>query len=543
MKLSFPVFLFPSCVHEKMGQMMPFAGARIFVWFSGLFLGALFATAADQLRAGHVIELPSGQRSLDVEISVEYGGMHRIFVRGLAYGGAVVVGVNGQFPQAVELLASGGLKSGRADCAWITAELVKGKNRVHIEEKEGVQIVHVPDSSIWFGAASDAGAKPRFSVDFSDWQKTESEYPFAVYHGSAGEEFLYFSGKFDYYYGESYTAEVDGISGSSGQSEATLTYCARHPSVGLRMPMQVTLVRSDLAGNFSLRVRQVLQAEGIPQWKDNVEFLHVVLNRGYGRDWADGEPDWTWFRTGPEGNADTLGASRTAFARMRDWSARTYSFASSTANPAERGTSGIHHTGAAFLMDGINGVGGWFSKKGVGSCGLVFHRYRANFRHDIRPLYSHCGDGADTHFCLFWGGLFSPLGMRQGDEIEIEYSLCFFPSELQLTDVMDINAVDLDVFGDESVHKSPLRGWVGTTDMAGLVREDGSMLLLGLAGGTGRFALPAEFTANAKSVQRLSDAGRDTRTNARMESGQVEAAPGEFVIIDRGAALKPAATQ
>jgi hypothetical protein len=194
-------------------------------------------------------------------------------------------------------------------------------------------------------------------------------------------------------------------------------------------------------------------------------------------------------------------------------------------------------------MNGVNAVGGWFSKKGSGSCGIIFHSYRASFRDDLRPLHSHCGDGADTHFYLFWGGLFSPLGMKKGDEIEIEYSLCFIPSELQMTDVMDINEVDINVFGDEEAQKSPLRRWVGTKDMAGLVRADGSMLLLGLAGGLGRFSLPSDFTANAKSVQRLSDAGRDTRTHARVENGFVTAAPGEFVIIDQGAALKPAGVQ
>jgi hypothetical protein len=521
-------------------------GLRISVLAVALGLNArtpIFAAAGEPAAVDHVVELPAGLQVADLEIIATDSGPQKIFIRGLAHGGAVIVRVNDRLPLAMELLAAKGLTAGRADSAWITADLVKGKNRIRIEEKDGVQIVRVPDSSLWFGAASDSVKGPRFSVDFSQWQKLEHEYPFTVYHGAAGEEFLYFSGKFDWYYGESYTAEVDGISGGSGENEATLTYCARHPARGLRMPMQVTLVRSEVAGNFSLRVRQVLQAEGTPEWKDNVEFLHVVLNRGYGRDWSDGEPDWAWFRTGPEGNADAFGGSRTALARMRDWSARTYSFPSSTANPAERATSGVHHTAAAAPMNGVNAVGGWFSKKGSGSCGIIFHSYRASFRDDLRPLHSHCGDGADTHFYLFWGGLFSPLGMKKGDEIEIEYSLCFIPSELQMTDVMDINEVDINVFGDEEAQKSPLRRWVGTKDMAGLVRADGSMLLLGLAGGLGRFSLPSDFTANAKSVQRLSDAGRDTRTHARVENGFVTAAPGEFVIIDQGAALKPAGVQ
>jgi hypothetical protein len=539
MKFSYPaIFSFVLESGTDMLISVP-AGVRALVWISGLFLWALDGAANDPFAAELIVELPSGHRSADVEIISESDGRHRIFVRGLAYGGAVLVRVNDRSPQAIELLASGGLRSGRADCAWITADLVRGKNRVQIEEKEGVQIVRVPGSSIWFGAMSDASVGPKFSVDFSQWQKLEHEYPFTVYHGAAGEEFLFFSGKFDWYYGESYTEQVDGISGGSGENEATLTYYARHPSRGLRMPMQVTLVRSELAQNFSLRVRQVLQAEGTPHWKDNVEFLHVMLSRGYGQDWGDGVPDWTWFRTGREGNANTFGGSRTALARMRDYSGRTYVYPSSTANPAERATSGIHHTGAAFSMEAVNGVGGWFSRKGVGSCGIVFHSYRTSFREDLRPLHSHCGDGADTHFYLFWGGLFSPLGMKQGDEIEIEYSLCFIPSELQLTDVMDLNEADVSVFGDESTQRSALSGWVGTKDMVGLTRTDGSMLVRVLAGGPGRFPLPASSVAKAKSIQRLSDIGRNIRTAARFEDGMVEAAPGEFVIIDCGAGLPP----
>lgn len=509
----------------------------------GLTVTTLYAAVAGSIVVGHVVELPAGLQVADIEITATDNGPQKIFVRGLTHGGAVIVRVNDQLPLAVELLASKGLTAGRADSAWITADLVRGRNRIRIEEKDGVQIVRVPDSSHWFGAASDSAKGPRFSVDFDQWRKLEHEYPFTVYHGAEGKEFLYFSGKFDWYYGESYTAEVDGISGGSGENEATLTFCARHPARGLRMPIQVTLVRSEVAGNFSLRVRQVLQAEGTPEWKDNVQFLHVVLSKEYGQDWKDGVPDWTWFRTGRTGNANAFGGSRTALARMREWSGRTYSFPSSTANPAERGTSGIHHTGAAFSMEMVNAVGGWFSKKGVGSCGIVFHSYRASFRDDLRPLHSHCGDGADTHFYLFWGGLFSPLGMRKGDEIEIEYSLCFIPSELQLTDVMDLNEADINVFGDEAAQRAPLRGWVGTKDMVGLVRADGSMLLLALAGGPSRLSLPADSAARAKSIQILSDVGRDVRSAAKVESGMVEAAPGEFVIIDRGAAFKSAVVQ
>ena len=509
----------------------------------GLTKGTLFATVPEAVTVGHVVELPAGSQVADLVITAMNSGPQKIFIRGLAHGGAVIVLVNDRLPLALELLASNGVKAGRADSAWVTADLVKGENRIHIQEKDGVQIVRVPDTSLWFGAASEVETGLRFSVDFSEWKKTECEYPFTVYHGPANEEFLYFSGKFDWYYGESYTAEVEGISGSSGQTEATLTYCARHPSVGLRMPMQVTLVRSDMPGNFSLRIRQLLQAEGTPQWKDNVEFLHVVLNKGYGRDWSDGESDWTWFRTGPEGSADAQGGSRTAFARMRDWSGRTFSYPSSTSNPSARTISGPHHTGAAFLMDSTNALGGWFSKKGVGSCGFVFHQYHANFRDDLRPLQSHCGDGADTHFYLFWGGLFSPVEMKKEEQMEIEYSLHFVPSEPQLTDIMDLNEVDINVFGDESSQKSPLSGWIGTKDMIGLTRADSSMLLLGLAGGPGRLPLPEDSAAKAKSIQRLSDVGRDVRSVAKVERGMVETAPGEFVIIDCGALLKPAVAE
>lgn len=505
-----------------------------------LFVGlaAAICTKAGEYTPDYIMEFPLGSSRLQRELIVEKAGSASLLIRGLQRGGSVQVHINGKAPNTFELMASGGLMQAKADTVLVLAEFHSGLNAVIVEEKDGAQIVHVPGTAQWFGSSSGGDSHPQFSVDFDQLKKVECEFPVTVYYGPRGEGFLYFSGKFDHYYGESFTSEISDVSGTSGEQTATLSYTARHPRRRLVMPTQITLIRGELKDNFQLRVHQILHAEDTPQWDDNVEFLHVMVSKTYGRDWDDGVPDWVWYRTQSDTNPDAFAGSHTALARMRDYSSRTYPFPSSTSDPAQRTISGAHHTGAATSMEAVNAIGGWFSKSGVGSCGLVFHQYRANFRNDLRPVHSHCGDGADTHHYLFWRNLFSPLGMKKGDEIEIEYNLCFLPSEPLLTDIMDLNEADLQVFGGAKAQRSPVVGWVGTKEALGLVRADGSALFLGLGQQPTTVKIPVSVNNRLKSTYRTSDPERPQVVELHPENGSVKVMPSSFTIIDCGAALQ-----
>jgi hypothetical protein len=436
----------------------------------------------------------------------------------------------------VELLATGGLKQGRADAALVTLELPAGESRVRVAESPGVQIVRAAGTNLWFGTHSEAGGKPLFSVDLDQLQKNDVEYPVVAYYGGEGRPFCWFSGKFDRYYGESYTTTLTDVAGQSGTGRGTLRYTAGHPVRNLVMPTAITLEPEFGGAAFTLRLQQTLRATGTPTWGDNLEFLHLVINPQYGHDWEDGVPDYVWYRTQREDAPDTLPGSHTTLVRMDDNSRRVYPYPASTADATRIAKSGAHHTGAAVSMEATNTIGGWFTKSGTGCIGLVFHKYQANFRTDLRPLHSHCGDGADTHHLLFWGGLYNPLGMQTGDQVEIEYSLTMLPSEPLLTDIEDLNEADLWLFGTEREQKSRITGWLGTKRAIGLTRSDGSVVILGIGNKPGRVRIP-QTARQLKRSFRLFDLGRPTWEQAEIAEGQVQVRPRWVTVLDGGSAL------
>ncbi|HID22702.1 MAG TPA: hypothetical protein EYP14_09920 [Planctomycetaceae bacterium] len=187
-------------------------------------------------------------------------------------------------------------------------------------------------------------------------------------------------------------------------------------------------------------------------------------------------------------------------------------------------------------MEATNTIGGWFTKSGVGCIGLVFHRYQATFRNDLTPLHSHCGDGADTHFYLFWGDLYRPLGMKSGDRIEIEYSLTMLPSEPLPTDIEDINEADLWIFGKEKEQESTVVGWMGTKHSIGLRRSDGSVILLGIGTEPGRVRVPPETRQRLKRAFLLFDPGRPRFEPVSVRDGTVEVRPRWLTVLDCGSA-------
>lgn len=484
-----------------------------------------------------VVDMPPGDTIGEFPLDLPRPGTITVLVRGLSRGGSVRVERDGQPIDSVELFATGGLDQGHADLALVTADMPEGTTMLRVVEGPGVQVVRVHGTNRWFGTHEGAGGRPLFSVDFDQMRKNDVEYPVTVYHGGEGRPFCWFSGKFDQYYGDSFAEKIVDVSGSSGPDGAALRYTAVHAPRNLIMPMRITLEPSRAGGGFVLRVHQEVRALAKPVWGDNVEFLHLVIHPEYGRDWEDGTPDFVWYRAQRDDAPDTLPGSHTTLCRMDDNTTRRYPYPASTSDPSQIAMSGPHHTGAAVSLEGVNGIGGWFTKSGVGCIGLVFHRYEASFRDDLAPLHSHCGDGADTHFYLFWGGLFRPLGLEsEGERVEIEYSLAMLPAEPLPTEIEDLNEADLWLFGKEKDQQSQIVGWLGTKDAIGLERSDGSVVLLGLGRRPVRVPIPEAAVRSAKRVFRLFDQGEPVWEKADIADGRVEVCPGWITVVDGGSA-------
>jgi hypothetical protein len=494
--------------------------------------------------AEYGFSLADGQTSAEFTFSAAVSKQVWILVEGLQHGGFVRVRINGLPPDSVELRAVGGLAQGRAGSVLIRASAQQGENQLLLAELDGVQMVRIPQTMTWFATSSDSGGKPRFSVNLGHMGgRYLNQYPVAVYYGQENSGFLRFTGFFDQYYGEIFSSGVTDIAGNSGVDDAGLTYVLHYPARGLLMPTRIKLVRSELPDNFSLRVWQRIQAAETPTFDDlsNVQFLHVVAPDAGGLDWGDGEPDWAWHRAQDADNPDVLPGSHVAICNIDDNSDKVSSYRASTSDPTKRTQSSAHHTGGAASMETENSIGGWFTRNGSGCVGLVFHRYRATFRDDLRPVFSHCGDGADTHFYLFCGELFGPLGMKRGDEIEIRYSLFFLPAEPQVSDICSLNDMDLQVFGAEPQQQTPITAWVATKEVLGLQREDGSLILWGLGGGSTprRFPITAAVAEKVQRVSRFVSPDQPEVEELKVTEGAVSVLPGTFTLLDCGAVLHP----
>jgi hypothetical protein len=463
-------------------------------------------------------------------------GPATMLVLGLTRGGAVTILVNGAPPASMELLARGGLALGRADSALVSAPVRAGLNEVLVSESDGVQMVRIPGTHQWFGASTSFAGSAMFSADLGEMFIPSREYCVSVYYGPQRSQFLSLSGRWDRYYGETYVDGMSRVQGGSGPNEATLSYTLEYSRRNLTMPTQLTLVPDPVSGAFTLRVRQVLRATGEPLLQPCMEYLHVKINDDGATDWGDGVTDYTWYRSQSGDNPDAAPGSHTGMVRVDDDTFRTYRYRVSNADAAKTALSDTHHTGGVWPLAASNTIGGFFTKTGVGSCGWVFEKYQASFRGDITPLYSHCGDGADTHFYLSWGEMLEPVGMRMGDKIEVEYSLTMLPSEVSREDIEDLNEADLHLFGKEKEQSSQITGWVGTKQAVGLRRCDGWLVLLGIGREPGRFPDPAARAANARVVYRVFDLPQPTHEALRISAGGVEVKPGWITVVDCGSA-------
>ena len=133
---------------------------------------------------------------------------------------------------------------------------------------------------------------PLVALDLDELLKDDVEYPVQVHYGPTREPFCWFSGKFDRYHGHTYATEARDVRATEIDGASTLAYTLADPRRHLVIPTSISVAPGPGEYVFAIRIRQQLQAVGEPPWEENVEFLHLVINEQYGRDWEDGVPDW-----------------------------------------------------------------------------------------------------------------------------------------------------------------------------------------------------------------------------------------------------------
>ncbi len=478
------------------------------LWFSLATAVAMVALwMADRPSAVQLLQIPlewSDDRILTVapgasfhtfRVAEPHDGEATFRIGGLSHGGEIEVLVNGAPVRALAALRTNGEEYGPADTARVVSRIRRGLNTVTIAERPGVQIVNVAGGTRWYATASGRLGRPVFSVDVANLPKQLPEYPVAVFD-TDGKPFFSFSGRFAEYFEPPYASAVSGVSGTTGESEACLTYLLSAPEYRLETPTRLCVRRApnlDDTTTVVLTVDQKLRATGAVSLRRNLEFLHVELDSNYQSWEEDDATDYFWNREQAVGAADTLPGSRTHFTRVTDFSRRTFAYPATTSGIPELGRSSPRHTDFAGSLNASNTIAGWFSKKGVGSIGLLFERYALSGA-AVYPLQGHCGAGGDTHFYVFWEKMFTPFRMMKGDELDVRYSFWLLPSEPQPDAIEDLNETDLFVFGNEREQRAKVVGWLGTADAIGLLRADGSAVLRGLK--TARAILPSTERSN-----------------------------------------------
>ena len=407
----------------------------------------------------------------------------------------------------------------------LTHEFPAGESRISIKLSKGTQIYHLENSRNYFGTSSDAYPHTLFSFDLDHIQ--QNPYPVEIHIAPSFKPLAWFCGKWDNYskHQESFTSKRGEVWTQQEGADATLHYEFAHDK--FRLPTDLTLVYDPSRKMTVIRMKQVLQAveNAVFTADDAIEFLHVVVNPEYGRDWEDGVTGYFWNREQDGSDPDTLAGSHTHFARLDDNSARRVA------------GGGIHHTGPSYPLLAENTIAGWISKQGVGSLELLFHSYRVTTRHDMTPIQSHCGDGADTHFYIGAGNMYLPLAMKAGDEIATTYTLYALPSVLTREQAEDLNEADLYYFGTASQTKAKIKRWYGTKNVCGLIHEDGSAVLLGIGKDAESFRLN-NLSGKTTRVWRVVDLGIDRVEALPIEEGEVMVYPGFVTVVDAGLALK-----
>jgi hypothetical protein len=152
-------------------------------------------------------------------------------------------------------------------------------------------------------------------------------------------------------------------------------------------------------------------------------------------------------------------------------------------------------------------------------------------------VHSHCGDGADTHIYAGWGQLYLPWVLDTGDWLRAEYTLQCLPSVVLREEIEKINEFDLALFGEEREAKSTIVRWYGTREACGLVRSDGSALILGLGPSYSSYPLAPDVRRRAVSVFRLNELAHCNWSEDPADNGSAVVRPGWVTVVDCGSAL------
>lgn len=480
------------------------------------------------------IAMPQGARELRHVLHAEEGGVRRCRIVGLSHGGSVTAKLDGN-PVSCELLSRD--ETGPASEAVLRLDLAPGSHVLHVREEAGVQFFRVEGTACYLATGTAYGARPVFRLDLD---ARHEEYPIEIRYGPGFKPFFWLSGKWDQYPDRSYTQDVKDITTTSGTKFARFSFTYLHPPKNLVMPMVFELQADPATRNVVLRVKQSLRAVGPCTWDDteNLQFIHVDLNRKNCRDWEDGVPDYFWNREQIDIDPDTLLGLRTHITPVKNNSRRVFPFQPDLQEPKRITMTSPQHTGFGHPLYAENTVGGWLTKTGVGSIGWIMHRYRSSFAQGISPVHSHCGAGADTHIYSGWGKLFFPWTLGDGDWLDVEYTIQCLPSELLREDVEKINELDLLFFGEEKDAKSTIVRWYGTKEACGLIRSDGSALILGLGRERSMFPLPAESRRNARIVFHSNEQSPLNCVEDPVPNGEAIVRPGWVTVIDCGSALK-----
>jgi hypothetical protein len=497
------------------------------------FDGAALGDERDEIS----FRLPNDANELRTTFQAEEAGTYRLTIDGLRAGGAVLTTVDGKAMDGELIAAADGHA---ASTLRLTVPVTAGEHQLVVREAAGLQFYRVEGTQRYMASGTDYQNRPIFVLDFA---KRDESYPVELRFGPNLEPFFWFSGKWNRYDTPSYTQEVKNISTSSSSQQASLSFEYVHAPKNLLMPTTFILERDSDTGNVIVRVQQSLQATGPCQFgkHDNIEFLHAVVNPQYGRDWDDDVPDYFWNREQVDIDNDTLPGTRTHFALMDDNSRRRFPFHVSTHDPSLTKLSFEHHTSFGHPLYAENTIGGWFTKSGVGCVGLVIRKYRANFVTGISPIHSHCGDGADTHFYAGWANkalgveMFFPWELKKDDRLDVEYTLQCLPSEVLREQIELINEYDLVFFGEEREATSKIVRWYGDKNACGLLRSDGSAVILGIGKHATQYLVPAAVRPQVKGIFRLNDL-RDCNFIRAPIEGRADVLPRWVTIVDCGSA-------
>lgn len=396
--------------------------------------------------------------------------------------------------------------------------------------------VQAPGTRRWTVTSAISGYRPLFALDLDTLVGAGPDPAgVPVLYGPSWDGFLWLSGRWGLPGADAGGEQLLGAEGTGGPAGATLSYAIESSRLGLVMSMRMEFTPDPATGAYTVRLHQGLCASRDTVCDGTPDFLRVRAAPAGARDWGDGTPDYAWYRWPGDECPDAPPGGHTGVIRAAGSALRVAAMAG-TGSPGTTEAASRPAGAGVPLTPGIT-IGGYFSKAGVGSCGWVFHRYRASAPQGPRPFLRRGRSGAETRFSLWPATESGRFALQAGDRIDVQISLTMLPSEVCREDIEDLNEADLHLFGADPEQAAGIAGWVGTRNAVGLLHGDGSMILLGLGREPGEVPVPAATVAKATNAYRLFDLVRPTYDYLDLKGNRVEVRPGWITVIDCGAAL------